>query len=158
MSAAVRVRGKEEMREAFIGFDSAWGGRVPGGITWVTLVGGQVDRLGEPQPASFDEAAQVIENVRAESDYTLIALDQPTVVPNESGSRPVDRVAGSLISRLGGGVQPANRGKKKLFGADAPVWSFLEQLGARENPPAARDEKRGLYLIEVFPALARRVK
>ena len=142
------------MREVFVGFDSAWGNKIPGGIVWAMFVDGRVDRVSEPQPASFDEAAAVINDLRSNSDYVLIALDQPTIVPNESGSRPVDRVAGSLLSRIGGAAQPANRSKSKLFGAEAPVWNFLKRIKARENPPAAREEAQGVYLIEVFPALA----
>lgn len=85
----------------------------------------------------------------------LVAIDQPTLVPNETGMRPVERVAASLISKLrGGGVQPAFRGKREKFGPDAPIWKFLDRIEARENPPAARTAPRGLHLMEVFPALA----
>ena len=41
-----------------------------------------------------------------------------------------------------------------MFGPKAPVWKFLDRLNARQNPPAARTANVGLYLIEVFPALA----
>ena len=78
----------------------------------------------DPRAASFDDAAILIRELRASHDYVLVALDQPTVVPNATGMRPVERVASSLICRLGSGVQPANRGKK-LFAANAPIWQFL---------------------------------
>ena len=67
--------------------------------------------------------------------------------------RPVEKVAASLISRMGGGVQPANTGRP-LFGRAAPITRFLGQLGAAEDPEMARTANRGLHLIEVFPALA----
>jgi predicted RNase H-like nuclease len=50
-----------------------------------------------------------IRRVRSDDGVTLIALDQPALVPNLTGMRPVERVAARLISRLGGGVQPSNR-------------------------------------------------
>ncbi len=142
------------MREAFIGFDSAWAGKVPGGIVWATFEDQHLAAFAEPRLAGFNDAAQIIETLRSECDYVLVAVDQPTVVPNETGSRPVDGVARGLISKLGSGVQPANRSKLAMFGSNAPIWRFLERLGASENPPAARTSTHGLHLIEVFPALA----
>jgi predicted RNase H-like nuclease len=66
----------------------------------------------------------------------------------------VDRVAGSLISWLGGGVQPANRSMIGMFDDAAPIWRFKEALGATEDPEGARSATSGLSLIEVFPAMA----
>ena len=142
------------MREAFVGFDSAWAGKAPGGIAWVIFEGRRLAAFTEPQLARFDEAARTIETLRAECDYVLVAIDQPTRVPNETGSRPVDTIARCLISRLGSGVQAANRGREAMFGSNAPIWRFIERLGACENPPVARASTRGLHLLEVFPALA----
>jgi hypothetical protein len=81
----------------------------------------------------------------------VVALDQPTIVPNVSGSRPVDKVAGSLVSWIGGGVQPANRSKAGMFDDAAPIWRFLEHLSAIENPPAARDAIAGLSSSRGLP-------
>ena len=41
-----------------------------------------------------------------------------------------------------------------MFGAAAPIWRFKTGLGAEEDPERARTDHRGLFLIEVFPALA----
>ncbi len=140
------------MSEAFVGFDSAWGGK-NGGIAWASFQGCRLQDFGEPKSANFEEAACVVETLRTEHRYVLIALDQPTLVPNDTGSRPVERVAASLICTLKSAIQYANRGREKSFGIHAPIWKFLERLGARENPPAARTAVHGLYLIEVYPAL-----
>ena len=141
--------------ETFVGFDSAWGGRQPGAVTWVTFVDGGFDEWGKPCPAGFDSAATIIRKRAERSDFVLVAIDQPTVVRNLSGARPVDRVVASPISWLRGGVQSANLGKKALFGPDAPVSEFRDGVGATEDPEAARAaQARGRYLIEVFPALA----
>ena len=141
------------MRETFVGFDSAWGDKKPGGIVQAAFTDGKLDRCVGPELVDFDTAAKIVEELRSDSDYMLIALDQPTLVPNPKGMRPVERVAGALVSRLKGGVQPAYRGKP-VFGQDAPVWRFLDRIGARQDPLAARNARKGLYLIEVFPALA----
>ncbi len=151
-------------REAFVGFDSAWAGNAAGGIASASF---SQDRLVEtrlPETAGFDHAATIIEKLQSTHDYVLVAIDQPTVVPNQTGSRPVDRVAASLISRLRGGVQPASQGKTRsgrtiqskvrMFGPNAPIWQFLQRLEPVQNPPRSRSAVNGLHAIEVFPALA----
>ena len=60
-------------------FDSAWAGKAPGGIAWATFEGRRVAAFAEPTLAGFDKAAQIIETLRAECDYVLVAVDQPTV-------------------------------------------------------------------------------
>lgn len=70
------------------------------------------------------------------------------------GARSAERGAGSVISFIGGGVQPANRGKAAMFGDDAPIWRFLEAVDARQDPMAVTHAEAGRFLIEVLPALA----
>lgn len=141
---------------SIIGFDSAWtdNPRAPGAICTIRINPAGRRTLVPPRLASFDEALAAIEAESAVSDMRLVALDQPTLVPNATGMRPVDRVAASLISWLGGGVQPANRAKIGMFDDTAPLWRFKQRLGAIEDPEASREATRGLYLMEVFPALA----
>jgi predicted RNase H-like nuclease len=55
---------------------------------------------------------------------------------------------------MGGGVQPANRGKVGMFDNGAPIWSFLTQLAGEEDPEGSRQATHGLFYFEVFPALA----
>jgi len=141
---------------SIIGFDSAWidNPRAPGAICTIRIDRAGCRTLVPPHLASFDAALAAIEAESTVSDLRLVALDQPTLVPNATGMRPVDRVAASLISWLGGGVQPANRGKAGMFDDAAPLWRFKERLGAAEDPEASREASSGLYLMEVFPALA----
>lgn len=138
------------------GFDSAWtdAPKAPGAICAVAFdARGQV-QFHEPRLVSFAEARAFIDGLRKDFAVSLVALDQPTVVPNAAGSRPVDKVAASLVSFVGGGVQPANRSKIGMFCDNAPVWSFLSSLDATEDPMQARTASAGHFLIEVFPALA----
>ncbi|MFC0341509.1 DUF429 domain-containing protein [Paracoccus niistensis] len=151
MSPADRLRSS-----IVFGFDSAWTDRpkAPGAICAVGC-----DRNGDltfhlPRLVSFAEAQEFITTVRHGFDVALVALDQPTVVPNATGMRPVERLAASVVSHVGGGVQPANRGRTGMFCDLAPMWRFLAALGAVEDPFRARAAAEGLFLIEVFPALA----
>ncbi len=142
--------------DVYIGFDSAWtdNPKAPGAICAVAINSGCLQRFHAPQLASFDNALAFIQKVRSTNGVTLIALDQPTVVPNWTGMRPVERVAASLVSWIGGGVQPSNRGRLGMFCNASPIWRFLTELKAVEDPEQARIAAEGLFLMEVFPALA----
>lgn len=140
--------------ETIIGFDSAWTDKVDGAIFWVQCENDHILKSSRPQMVNFAQAGEIIIDLNASSDYTLIALDQPTVVPNLSGSRPVDRLAASVVSKLKGGVQPANQSKVSMFGPNAPIWTFLSKINATEHPFEARYAQSGVFLIEAFPALA----
>jgi predicted RNase H-like nuclease len=141
---------------SIIGFDSAWTDQVkaPGAVSIIRVATGRPSEFVPPRLSSFAQALAIIEAERLQFDRCFIALDQPTIVPNLTGSRPVDKVAASLISWVGGGVQPANRSKKGMFDDDAPVWAFKKALGASEDPNGARDAVSGVFIAEVFPALA----
>lgn len=141
---------------SIIGFDSAWtdSPKAPGAICTIRIDGDGHRSLVLPALVSFDQALGVIESEQEFSSLRIVSLDQPTIVPNLTSLRPVDRVAASLISWLGGGVQPANRSKIGMFDDTAPIWRFKERLGAMEDPEASRNATAGLFLMEVFPALA----
>ncbi len=151
---------RRTMREVLIGFDSAWTDSSvnPGAIAASVLDDGQPAGFYPPVLANFDAAIRFIQDIARDADYVLIAIDQPTIVSNEEGCRPVDRVAASLISRLGGGVQPARRGGlgARLFGDDAPIWRLLRHIDGVQDPLRARDALGGRFVMEVFPALALR--
>jgi len=142
--------------DIYIGFDSAWkdNPKAPGAICAVGIENGVTVQFHKPRLVSFDEALRFIREVRSNNGNTLVAMDQPTVVPNLNGMRPVEHVAGSLVGWLGGAVQPANRGKLGMFCDASPIWRFLAALGAAEDPERAQAAADGLYLMEVFPALA----
>ncbi|WSH64894.1 DUF429 domain-containing protein [Rhizobium ruizarguesonis] len=141
---------------SIVGFDSAWTDslKATGALSIIRHSQGASRLHLEPTLTSFAEALAIIKEERAQVAKCVVALDQPTIVPNIGGSRPVDKVAGSLISWIGGGVQPANRSKVGMFDDDAPIWKFKGELKANEDPEQARFADEGVYLLEVFPALA----
>ncbi len=142
--------------DTYIGFDSAWTDnlKAPGAICALQLENLRPIRFHPPRLASFGQALPFVRDVESSDGLTLIALDQSTIVPNLTGMRSVERAAASLISWLGGGVQPSNRGRLGMFCDASPLWSFLQALNARQDPERARSAASGLFLMEVFPALA----
>jgi predicted RNase H-like nuclease len=141
---------------AFVGFDSAWADnpKAPGAICAISYDGRRFFGFRRPELVGFDEALSFISAASRTHKLTLIAIDQPTIVPNWAGMRPAEKVAASAVSWLGGGVQPANRKKASMFGARAPIWKFKRRVRAAEDPERSRRAKRGKFLVEVFPALA----
>ena len=116
------------MREAFIGFDSAWAGKVPGGIVWATFEDQHLAAFAEPRLAGFKDAAQIIETLRSECDYVLVAVDQPTVVPNERAHDPLTE---SLVVSSRGSVAASSRPTAASRPCSAPTrrsggsWNVL---------------------------------
>jgi hypothetical protein len=132
---------------------SCWAGKQGAVCAFLSLGADQGVSFKPPLLANFDEALSFIRDQIRLHDYCLVAVDQPTIVPNETGCRPVDRVAASLISYMGGGVQPSNR-KKHCSWRRSTLWRFKQGLGAHESPEESRSAENGLFIIEVFPALA----
>lgn len=125
------------MATLIIGFDSAWTPRNRGAIVAVVQNDdGSFRDLGEPQPADFIEAEDAIRRWRTATlgAQSVILLDQPTVVSNGTGQRPVEHIVSSCVSLRYGGMQPANTGRADMFGSGAPVWRFLGQFGGACNP------------------------
>lgn len=144
------------MATTFIGFDSAWtdNKRFPGAICSIRHDGRQFLDFKAPILVSFNGALEYVRAARAKDGLTLVAIDQPTIVPNPNGMRPAERVAASVVSWLGGGVQPANRSRVGMFDDGAPIWEFLRKMNALDDPLRARVAENGLFIMEVFPALA----
>lgn len=139
------------------GFDSAWTDhpKRPGAICVVAYDDIGRTKFYDPILASFHEAAEFIIQEQKSYSFSMIALDQSLIVNNSSGMRPVEKIAGSIVGRAGGGVQPSHTSVMGMFDTDAPLWKFLREIKEPDRDPlAARNLEAGRYIIEVFPALA----
>ena len=137
------------VRDAFVGFDSAWADKNPGAVCGATFDDGRLVAHLLPECAHFDDGREVVERCSEGASYTLVAIDQPTMVPNATGMRAVERVARNVKKY----VLPAYL-NGPLFGRSAPIWEFLDTLDPSEDPRKAQLARLGLHLIEVFPGLA----
>jgi predicted RNase H-like nuclease len=137
-----------------VGFDSAWTPNNSGAIVGVHRGGdGVLRELGAPRHVDFGEAEKLILRWQSETAAvaTIVFLDQPTIVKNASGSRPVESIVSSPVSRRLGAMQPANTAKAEMFGADAPVWRFLSRFG---GPANLFEPLAGTWVVETYPVLA----
>ena len=85
------------MKEAFVGFDSAWGGHRAGAISWAVFQDNDLEKAALPRLVGFADAAEIIEDLQRECDDVLVTIDQPIIVPNDLGGRPVDWVADAVM-------------------------------------------------------------
>ncbi len=154
---------KNSITQIITGFDSAWTDKKnqPGAIASIIQYANGERRWMEPRLATFSQAKTIICTLSEQSPFHFVVIDQPIVVRNQTGSRPVDKVAASLVSKLKGGVQPANRGKETMFGDNAPIWKLLSNLPHKQTPWQARKEGQINHksvplkiIAECYPALA----
>src|SRR4051812_3179252 len=141
------------MTTLLVGFDSAWTRMNVGAIVGAVLHDdGNVTELGLPRLVQYENAAEIIHQwqVTHHASSTVVLLDQPTIVVNEVGQRPVEQIVCPSVSRRRGGMQPANRGRKDMFGPAAPVWDFLARFGGAADPFA---EARPTTVLETYPVL-----
>jgi predicted RNase H-like nuclease len=144
----------EQHTTLLVGFDCAWTASNSGGLVGVLQSDdGTFHELGEPQIVSYTQAEDVILNWQAKlaPTATSILLDQPTIVTNYEGQRPVENIVGSAVSLRRGGMQPANTSKREMFGTEAPIWPFLTRFGGPRNP---LERVIGTQVFETYPVLA----
>lgn len=142
------------MTTLLVGFDSAWTPTNAGAIVGVLRNDdGTYRELGMPETVTFGDAERVILRWQEQESprTTLVLLDQPTIVRNNSGQRPVENIVASPVSLRFGGVQPANTGRSEMFGAEAPVWGLLTRFGGATDPLQAGT---GTRVFETYPVLA----
>lgn len=83
------------------------------------------------------------------STSAVVAVDAPTLIPNETGMRLPDRLAHKYFGRYDAGCYPANQGRP--FAEKLIAFGLaLESLGFQHRPHS--DAKpQGQFQLEVFP-------
>jgi len=137
----------------FTGFDSAWYPGKTGAICDLVLEADSLRIAAPPIPATWDCA---LERVRqpAEIDLRVWAIDQPLVVANDQGCRPVDiDLMRALMRDFQVGAHTANL-HRPPWQPGAPIWQFLqalEQVGYRQDPMAIPHATGGRFYFECYP-------
>jgi predicted RNase H-like nuclease len=143
------------MTTLLVGFDSAWTAHNSGAMAGLFRRNdGGYQELGPPMVANFADAERLVRHLQEEwkPTNTVQLLDQPTIVNNATGQRPVENIVGSAVSRRYGGMLSANRSQKEMFGDDAPVWHYLDQFGGPADPLTGCAITG---VIETYPVLAK---
>jgi len=96
---------------------------------------------------SIEEILAWCDAVIAEDEPALIAVDAPTLIPNETGMRVPDKLTHKYFGRYHAGCYPANLKRPFAFGLSLEGRGFL-------HAPTMIPQKLGRYQIEVYPHAA----
>lgn len=134
---------------SFLGLDLAWSARNPSGVAALRDDGRLVEAC-----ADLVDDAQIVAWVRRHlAPVTVIGIDMPTIVPNDTGMRPCERELAADFRRYHAAPHPANRGR---FGGEGRARAILDALsadGVCERLDLAPNSP-GRYAFEVFPHAA----
>ncbi|MFI5297245.1 MAG: DUF429 domain-containing protein [Polyangiales bacterium] len=145
--------------KVFSGFDSAWGGRQCGAACHLLMERDGALRLDLETWRADVTWRNAFERLRApaESSLHVIAIDQPLVVPNVTGSRPVDvGLARALMRNYAVGAHSANT-TNPCFAPAAGIWKMLSKLnedGYQQDPLAVARRDDGKFYFECYPNAA----
>lgn len=142
------------MRAFFTGFDSAWSSANRGAICELLLSeDGSLRLVGEPAVVDWDAASA---RARREMKINLQvwAIDQPLLVNNKEGCRPVERdLARALMANFGCGAHSSNLGLS-AWAEGAPIWKFmhvLQENGFVHSPMEVPGASQGRFFFECYP-------
>ena len=132
----------------FIGVDLGW---ISGasGLCCLTLEQNALSLSALDCKATIEEVLRWIENVAPKGEPAIVAVDAPTLIPNEKGMRAPDRLAHKYFGKYHAGCYPANLGRPFA----ERLLQFGKSLEEREfvHAPTIEPKKAGRYQIEVFP-------
>ena len=132
----------------FLGIDLGWKSQ-PSGLCCLEWIDGQLQLLDlDRQEAIADILTWIDQRVKPD-EPAIIAVDAPTLIPNDSGSRLPDKLSHKYFGRYHAGCYPAN---KNLPFAERTI-NFGLELESRgfAHAPTIEAQKLSRYQIEVFP-------
>jgi predicted RNase H-like nuclease len=90
-----------------------------------------------------------IDNCVPDNQAGIIAVDAPTLIPNQTGMRLPDRLAHQYFGRYHAGCYPANL--HRPFAARTVGFGLSLEARGFHHAPTIEPQKPGRYQIEVFP-------
>ncbi|OKH15970.1 DUF429 domain-containing protein [[Limnothrix rosea] IAM M-220] len=96
-----------------------------------------------------DEIVAWVDHVLPHPEAGLVAVDAPTIIPNETGTRLPDRLTHKYFGKYHAGCYPANLNRP--FAPRTTKLGFDLEARGFDHAPAMTARKIGRYQIEVFP-------
>lgn len=132
----------------FIGIDLGWQSGASG-LCCLTLIGEALSLQALDRKDSLAEVLDWVDAIAPSPNPAIVAVDAPTLIPNEKGMRSPDRLAHKYFGKYHAGCYPANLGRPFAsqlvqFGQDLETRGF-------NHAPAIEPHQAGRYQIEVFP-------
>ncbi|HSM83318.1 MAG TPA: DUF429 domain-containing protein [Nodosilinea sp.] len=134
--------------QRFLGVDLGWQSG-PTGLCCLQGTADQLQLVALDRLQTVDEILAWIAQWADGAASAVVAVDAPTLIPNETGMRLPDRLAHKHFGRYDAGCYPANRGRP--FAAKLIAFGLaLEALGF-QHAPHSPAQPQGRFQLEVFP-------
>ena len=146
MSARAKAKGTAVVK--FVGMDLGWVSG-PSGLCCLSLSDSSLALEKLDRVDSLEAVLDWLDATIAEEENAIVAVDAPTIIPNETGMRSPDRLAHKHFGKYHAGCYPANLGRPF---AERLIW-FGKSLESRgfDHAPTIEPQRLGRYQIEVFP-------
>ncbi|MBD2113423.1 DUF429 domain-containing protein [Nodosilinea sp. FACHB-141] len=132
----------------FLGVDLGWQSG-PTGLCCLHMDNGNLRLVALDRLQTVDEILAWISHWAEGSTNAVVAVDAPTLIPNETGMRSPDRLAHKHFGCYDAGCYPANLGRP--FAAKLVAFGLaLESLGFQHQPHSP-PQPAGRFQLEVFP-------
>ncbi|MDX2097288.1 MAG: DUF429 domain-containing protein [Leptolyngbyaceae cyanobacterium bins.59] len=132
----------------FLGIDLGWSS----GSSGVCCLGWQQGKLTLLSLDRLTDLAAILAWVDAwipSDEFGMIAVDAPTLIPNQTGMRLPDRLAHHHFGRYHAGCYPANLNRP--FAARTVGFGLSLEARGFHHAPTIVPQQPGRYQIEVFP-------
>ena len=132
----------------FIGIDLGWQSG-PSGLCCLELVEGSLVLQALERKATFAEVLGWVEAIAPTPTPAIVAIDAPTLIPNETGMRLAERLTHKHFHKYHAGCHPANLGRP--FAAGLIQFALDVEAQGFAHAPTITPRQEGRYQIEVFP-------
>ena len=132
----------------FLGIDLGWQSG-PSGVCCLSWQGNVLRLLDLNRFADANDVLAWVDRRAGPCTTAVVAVDAPTLIPNQTGMRRADRLAHQHFGRYDAGCYPANRSRP--FAEKLIAFGLaLEDRGFCHMPDAPA-QSEGKYQLEVFP-------
>lgn len=132
----------------FLGIDFGWTSGASGlcclALTAKNLEIERFDLILDPL-----EIVAWVDRLLPAAESGLVAVDAPTIIPNETGTRLPDRLTHQFFGKYHAGCYPANLNRP--FAARTTQLGFDLEARGFVHAPEIQAKQQGRYQIEVFP-------
>ena len=135
----------------FIGIDLGWYSQ-PSGLSCLQWQDQTLSLLAFERQHSLTEILAWCDALISPEEPALIAVDAPTLIPNETGMRVPDKLTHKYFGRYHAGCYPANL--QRPFAERTVAFGLSLEARNFQHAPIMIPQKLGRYQIEVYPHAA----
>lgn len=121
----------------------------PSGVCCLALSGDALVLEQLDRKESLEEVLAWLDEQLAPAEPAMLAVDAPTIIPNESGMRLPDKLTHKHFGKYHAGCYPANLGRP--FASRLVAFGQALEFRGFSHAPSISPQQVGRYQIEVFP-------